>query len=122
MKEKLTCIKGHTVKLQKGLPMEVRVQIVRVIDSSCYPPFVECEFYDAWGGKHLVHEKYHVLTAENIDNVADLPCKGAIACEQVREWQDNSGRMIVTVTTLTPWDIETVEGISEFDLLRTQLI
>ncbi len=97
--------------------MEFPVQITQIINTSMFPIVVECVFYDAWGKEHFVQEKLSVLSTKNIITEEDLPCEGVIACELVKDWQDETGRNIITVTTLKPWGIETVNGVTEFDLL-----
>jgi hypothetical protein len=53
---------------------------------------------------------------------SDYPQPGVIACEVMKQWQDVSGREIVSVNTERPWGGETLDGVSLFDVLRSQII
>lgn len=96
------------------------VEITRFL-SSDQPGFVECRFFDAWEKEHRVQEKVPVVTSKDLDENSDYPQNGIIACEIIKIWTDKNNRKIYTVTAEKPWDIETIEGLNEFDLLEGQL-
>ncbi len=99
----------------------IKCLITKFIDEH-QPGFVECKLNDAWNKQHIFHEKVPIVTIENIWNNTTYPVNGVIGCEITREWIDENGRRIVTVTTSAPWGIETIEGIIELDVLRSQII
>lgn len=86
------------------------------------PGFIECKFHDAWNEEHTFHEKAPVITNEHIDSESPYPLNGNIGCTVLDSWEDNRGRSIVSVSTETPWGIESVEGVTKFDVLRDQII
>ncbi len=86
------------------------------------PGFVEGEFYDAWGKKHTFEEKVPYVSAAYLSADSEYPVPGEIDCEVLREWTDDNIRAIVRVTTGKPIEIESKEGIAEFDVLKEQLV
>ena len=101
--------------------MEIKVTIHKITNPGANPPWVQCSFRDAWGRKHTIHEKLPVVMA-NASAAIKLPATGSIACRLLRRWQDNRGRQLVTITTREPWDIESTQGLCEFDLPQSALL
>jgi hypothetical protein len=99
----------------------IKVQITRFIRDD-NPGFVECKFYDAWNKEHSVHDKVPVVSLEDLDINSIYPREGIVGCEIIREWKDDEGRIILTVSSDKPWAIDTIEGLTEFDLLAHQVI
>ena len=85
------------------------------------PGFVECSIIDAWNKKHLFIDKVPVVAIEDLDETSSYPQPGVIACEILKEWTDDAGRIILSVTTQHPWAIESNDGLYEFDILAEQL-
>ena len=98
-----------------------KIKIIRFI-SNDVPGFVECKFSDAWKKEHTIQEKVPVVTQNDLDEDSNYPQDGFVACELVKDWIDQAGRKIFTVTTERPWAIETVGGMTEFDITEDQLI
>ena len=98
----------------------IKVRIDKFI-SNDQPGFVECSFTDAWGKQHIVQEKVPVVTVKALDANSMYPQEGVIACQVIKEWKDKDGRVIFTVDTESPWDIDTIEGLKQFDLLDLQI-
>lgn len=84
--------------------------------------FVECKFHDAWNNKYTIHDKIPIVTKKYLDANSEYPQEGLIACEIVKKWVDKDGRKILTVSTEKPWAVETINGLTEFDILEEQLI
>lgn len=99
----------------------IRVSITKYI-SNDQPGIVECIFIDAWNKVHIVHEKAPVVTDKELDFDSEYPQEGILDCKIIQESNDINGRKIISVTTSQPWDIETVEGLQEFQLLEEHLI
>jgi len=99
----------------------VKVTIDKFI-SNDQPGFVECSFTDAWGKKHIVQDKIPIVTDKDLDANSNYPQEGVIACEIIKEWRDKDGRLIFTVDTTRPWSVDTIEGLTQFDVLALQLI
>ncbi|NVO12076.1 MAG: hypothetical protein HXX16_19110 [Bacteroidales bacterium] len=98
----------------------IKIKIVSFI-SNDQPGWVECKFIDAWNREHTIHDKVPIVTDQYLDEKSDYPRDGVVACELIKKWIDQNGRKIFTVTTDRPWSIDTLEGLSEFDLLELQL-
>lgn len=99
----------------------IKIKITKFI-SDDQPGFVECMFYDALNKKHIVQEKIPVITEKYLDVNSNYPQDGVIACEIVNESGVLNGIKIVTVDTSRPWGVETIDGLSQFDILEEQLI
>lgn len=98
----------------------IKVQIVKFIDDH-QPGFVECRFFDAMSNEHIVEEKVPVVTSVNLNEYSLYPLGGVIACEILSTKQNQDGKLIATVTTSKPWGVETIEGITQFDIFEEQL-
>jgi hypothetical protein len=114
MIEKLNFIKNKLVKA-------VKILITSFIDDH-QPGFVECKFYDAFGNQHIIQDKVPVVTDKHLDANSEYPQEGIIACEIVNERNDSNGQKIFTINTSKPWGIETIDGLTEFDVLEEQLL
>lgn len=98
-----------------------KVTITRLI-STDQPGFVECMFKDAWGQEYKIEEKIPVVTKEYLDENSEYPKAGVVACEIVRVWEDINKRKLITVNTVRPWAVETVDGLTQFDVLQREVI
>lgn len=99
----------------------IKIKITSYI-SNDQPGFVECRLIDAWHKEHTIQEKVPICTKKDLDENSEYPQAGIIACELIKVWRDESGRRIYTVSTEKPWAVDTIEGLTEFDLLGEQLI
>lgn len=98
----------------------IKIKITKFI-SDDQPGWIECTFKDAWGVEHVIEEKVPVITTINLNEKSEYPQDGYIACEILKEWKDNNGRGIVTVSTEKPWGISSINDLIEFDLQENQL-
>jgi hypothetical protein len=101
--------------------MKIKVDITRYVDAS-FPGWVECSFIDAWGVKQVFIEKVPVVTEKDLDNHSEYPQEGVIACEIIKIWRDQDNHELATINTNQPWGCETINGVSKFDILKSQLI
>jgi hypothetical protein len=85
------------------------------------PGFVECKFYDSLNKEHIVQDKVPIVTDKYLDANSEYPQDGKIACEIVKRCDDANGKKIFTVNTSKPWGVDTIEGLTEFDLFEEQL-
>jgi hypothetical protein len=99
------------------LASAVRITITAYVDNGSYPGWVECRLVDAYGRTWMFREKEPVVSAVPLDAASAYPHVGEIACEVL-------GRAggVVTVSTALPWGIESVEGVSRFDVPESALI
>jgi hypothetical protein len=100
----------------------IKAIITKYISDEPQPGIVECKFNDAWNNDYYVHEKTAVVTADYLDWDSTYPAGGFIACEIISEWTDAQDRSILSITTNKPWYIETIEGQTEFEILKEQLV
>jgi hypothetical protein len=77
---------------------------------------------DAWGNNHTFNEKIPIVTTQDIDITNRFPQDGLIRCELLREWTDDFGRRIITVSTEKSDNVESVNEVSQFDLLFDQVV
>ncbi len=99
---------------------EIEVAITRITDDS-FPGWAECELYDAWGNKHVFHDKIPAFSSEVLTFNSAFPRKGVVRCVLCAEWVDGDGRSIVTVSTEKPDGVESADGVTRFDLLSSQV-
>lgn len=112
---------GKPEQSEKKTLQAFKVRITGFIDDH-QPGWVECKFTDAWGTEHIVREKVPVVTEKNLDANSEYPQDGFIAFELIRKWTDPDGRTIYKVNTDKPWYVETMEGLTEFDILEEQTV
>ena len=98
----------------------IKIKITSFI-SDDQPGFVECKFNDAWNKEHTVQDKVPIVTEKYLDADSDYPQDGVIACEIISKWKDKDERTIFSVTTEKPWAVDTIDGLTEFDILEEQL-
>ena len=98
----------------------IRIKITSFI-SDDQPGFVECKFNDAWNKEQTVQDKVPIVTEKDLDANSEYPQDGVIACEIIKQWVDKDERKIFTVTTEKPWAVDTIDGLTEFDILEEQL-
>jgi hypothetical protein len=99
---------------------ELQVEVVAFVEDY-QPGIVKCELRDASGQIHTFIEKVPYVISEPLDSESEYPCPGAIRCELIERFHGSDGRELVRVTTERPWFVESVDGISEFVVLPTQL-
>jgi hypothetical protein len=100
--------------------MELAVQIVRFVDDY-QPGIVECEFNDADGRRHTLRDKAPIFTTELLDVHSKYPQPGTARCTALRVWHDSLGRELTTISTAEPFCIDSIEGLSEFVVLQSQV-
>ena len=99
----------------------IKVRIDKFIRDG-QPGFVECSFTDAWGTRHIMQDKVPIFTAKDLCANSVYPQEGIVACEVVKKWRDKEGRLIFTVDTERPWGVDSLEGLTQFDLLDLELL
>ena len=99
----------------------IRVAITRYISDEPQPGIVECEFVDAHGSRWTFIEKTAVVSDEDLTAETTYPRLGVIAGEVVRRSIDAAGREVIVVDTERPWWIESIDGVSQFDV-RPELL
>ena len=102
------------------MKMNLAVQIVRYVDNH-QPGWVECQFVDAKGRRHAFIDKVPGFTAAHLGPESVYPQSAYVSCEVLSTSQDEDGRAMAHITTAHPYDIESTEGLSEFEVYSDQL-
>ena len=106
--------------LPAPVQVEVNAQITRFYDAS-FPGCVECVLRDAEGCDRLFRDKVSVFTAAPLNESTVYPQDGMLVCELIREWMDDRGRLCCLVNTWQPHGIESVDGKTQFSVLKDQV-
>jgi hypothetical protein len=99
-----------------------KVTIVRYISDEPQPGIVECRLEDAHERLWSFLEKTAIVSAEHLDAQTIYPQEGVIAGEIVRRSLDAAGREVIRLSTEQPWHIESVEGLTQVDVLPESLV
>jgi len=95
---------------------DLAVQTVRFVDE-CQAGVVACEFVDAHGHRHTLIDKVPIFSLDSLDADSQYPQPGYAECTVLRTWRDANGRALVAVGT-----VESTDGLTEFVVLRTQVM
>jgi len=98
----------------------VAVSILRVVDSAGFPELVECELIDRFGKAWRFVDKLPVLEAMSGQN-RRYPRPGAISCQIIETAYDDQGHAFVRIDTEQPWGMQSVEGVTRFDVFAEHL-
>lgn len=99
----------------------VPIALTRYV-SNDQPGFVACEFVDAHGRRHHFIEKTAVVTGDDIDAKTLYPYPGVIACLIINRHLDALGNEIIVVDTTKPWGVESIDGVTQFEMRRNDLV
>lgn len=91
----------------------ISAKIIRFVDNH-QPGWVECEFSDADGRRHILTDKVPIFTDEMLAEDSVYPTPGKIPCEVLNRFQDGTGQHLVCVSTDKPYCIKSAQGLSEF--------
>ena len=70
----------------------------------------------------LIVDKPAIVSAASLDAQTTYPQPGIIACEIVRRRRDTAQGEVVRISTERPWFVESVDGLTEFDVLPGALV
>ena len=92
----------------------VRVNILKIVDDTGYPTFVEFELIDSNGISHHFIDKVPIISADD-----DLipPCDGEMRCMIVGETKNT-----FLIDTALPDDMESLDGDYQFEVNKEQVI
>ena len=96
-----------------------KIKINQFIDDH-QPGWVECSFFDALGKEHIARDKVPIFTVEHLDSNSKYPKEGLVGCEIMKTWKNKKKQTVYTVSS-SIWGVETIEGLTEFDLFAAQL-
>jgi hypothetical protein len=100
----------------------IRVTIVRYISDEPRPGIVECKLEDAYDRQWSFVEKTAIVSAEHLDADTSYPQRGVIAAQMVGRSVDATGRETIRVDTERPWHVESVDGVTQFEVLAESLV
>ena len=90
--------------------MELPVTITKYLGDDPQPGIVECEFVDAANRTHVIVDR--LLSEQD-----SYPIPATVRCQVLDAWTDATGKEVVRIKTL-----ESTEGITEFVVLKKQLL
>ena len=99
----------------------IRVTIVRYISDEPQPGIVECTRICSRSSWSFV-EKTAIVSAQHLDANTSYPQRGVIAAEMVGRSVDATGRETIRVDTERPWHVESVDGVTQFEVLAEALV
>jgi hypothetical protein len=101
----------------------VKVKIVRYIGDEPQPGIVECQLEDVHGRRWSFVEKTAIIISEErLDAHTTYPQVGVIAGEVVGRSLDAAGREVIRIDTERPWHVESVEGVTQLEVLPELLV
>jgi hypothetical protein len=98
----------------------IRATITRFVDDY-QPGVVECRFVDAHGAEHVFVLKTPYVTSEWLAADSTYPVPGSIACRVIANNKTVQGDGVITVDTREPDAVESLAGISRFEVFADQL-
>jgi hypothetical protein len=107
---------------ERSAMLAVKVTITHYVSDDPQPGIVECDLLDAHGRCWKFIEKTAVVSASILDAKSVYPQPGVIAVEVVGHSQDAGGREIIQIDTESPWGVESIEGVTQFDVLPESLV
>ena len=99
-----------------------KVTIIRYIGEEPQPGIVECELVDAHGRTWKFIEKTAIVSKDDLNADSSYPQSGVVAGEIVHRTHDKTGREIIRFNTKQPWDVESVDGVNQFDVLPESVV
>ena len=100
----------------------IKVNIIRYISDEPQPGMVECKLEDAHGRQWSFVEKTAIVSAQYLDADTPYPQRGVIAAEIVGRSVNAEGRETIRVDTERPWHVESVDGVTQFEVLAESLV
>jgi hypothetical protein len=102
--------------------LALKVTITRYVNDEPQPGIVECELHDVHGHRWCFIEKTAIVSATNLDANSAYPQPGVIAAQVVNRSRDATGREIIRIDTERPWGVESVDGVTQFEVLPESLV
>lgn len=100
----------------------VRARIQRWVSCEPQPGLVEVTVTDANSKRWTFVDKAVYFSSEELVADSGYPRDGVVACIEIGRRIDTHGREVVRISTDRPWDIETVDEVSEFEVDASQLL
>ena len=107
--------------MKVGQAVHIPAKIIRVINDSSCPDWLELRFFDAHGAEWTVEEKAPVVTCEVVVSGDPYLGDAVIAGIIVGERTINYGRQVFLVDTEKPWGIEAKCGATRFEMFAEHL-
>jgi hypothetical protein len=100
----------------------IKVSIIRCVDDSQYPAFVECEFADAHGNIHQFTEKSVIITSDDVDSNTQFPYPAVIACVVIERCAAILDKCAYLIDTELPWHVSSTEDRTRFEVVVDDLV
>jgi hypothetical protein len=102
--------------------LAVKVMITRYAGDEPQPGIVECELLDVHGQVWHFVEKIGIVSANDFNAETNYPQRGVIAGAIVARSRNAAGQEVVQFDTERPWGVESIDGVTQFDVLADWLI
>ena len=96
--------------------MELSVRITKYLGDDPQPGIAECEFGDADNRTHVIVDKVLIFVDRLLSEQDSYPIPATVR-RVLDAWTDATGKEVVRIKTL-----ESTEGITEFVVLKKQLL
>jgi hypothetical protein len=101
----------------------VRCEVVRWVSDEPQPGWVEARLVDASGRQWTFFDKPPLFDAgDDLTPDTDYPVEAVMACTVVDVGVGADGQQLVTISTSSPWRLESQEGRDEFQVTQDQLV
>jgi hypothetical protein len=70
--------------------------------------------------EHIIQDKVPIVIDKYLDSTSDYPQEGEVACGIIGERQNSNGQKILKIN-ISNWGVETIEGLTDFEVLEVQL-
>jgi len=101
----------------------IKVTIVRYISDEPQPGIVEFQLEDAHGRRwSFVEKTAAIVSSEHLDAQTTYPQRGVVAGEVIHRSIDAAGREVIRINTERPWRVESVEGVTQFEVFPESLV
>jgi hypothetical protein len=96
---------------------------VRFVDEEPQPGIVEAQFRDAQGQTHSIIDKIPMFATDaDLWSDSEYPQSGAMACRVLERIPGPPGASLAHITIAEPYDVETIDGRSEFMVNEADLL
>jgi hypothetical protein len=102
--------------------LAIPVTITCYLSDEPQPGVVACELVDVHGRLWRFVEKTAIVSSDHLDGESAYPQPGVIAGVVVSRSRNAKGREVCLFDTRHPWDVESVDGVTQFEVLAETLV
>jgi len=99
--------------------LELPIRITKYLGDDPQPGICECAFVDADNRTHVIVDKVLIFVNRLLSEQDSYPIAASIPCQVLDAWTDATGKELARIKV--EW-VESTEGVSEFVVLKKQLL